>query len=137
MHEIINLHLEENKNILNLNDIINDHWFNTLTGFIHHNCILFNNEIYQQCINLLEGGSGRSLYWYYCERTISCYIWISYKYIDNIIMFYLNHNNNSSNLPALYPDNLDLREYCLISNVINFLENYSQFFTSIRSKSIW
>ena len=60
------------------------------------------------------------LYLYYYESITTCNNFIFYRYIDDIIVFYLN--NNFLDLHVNYQDNLNFSENCLVSNAITFLD---------------
>lgn len=61
----------------------------------NHNYITFNDTIYQQYADLSQDGKASSiladLYLYYYERYTSTVDYILNRYVDNIIVFYMNN----------------------------------------------
>ena len=92
---------------------------------MYYNYILFKNIIYQQCIGIPQGRKTSSmlanLYLYYYECTTTCNNFIFYRYINDIVVFYLN-NNTSLDLTVNFSDNLNFSENYFVSNAIAFLD---------------
>ena len=76
-------------------------------------------------IGLTQGGKVWSmfadLYLYSYGSTTWCNNFFFYRYIDDIIVFYLN-SNNSLDLPASYPIYLNLSEVYFVSNASIFFD---------------